>query len=273
VWLSAQFRPNYRYPFLGAVTALQLGIIAFARPGDRHARAALGAVGAVLALTLLLLAPHVGKLPAEGLGGRLLYQSAVFYAVLVAIALRHSRLNYLLWGATIALLILHAAFQHHTLTRWNAAFGAMRALVAEMTRFEAALAPGKYALVLLPGDIDDIPFARNAQGGLMLPPVFPRPMSARLLVQQFDEVPLIPGKIEKGVVTTLKQRPVFEYLAGKRIVTQPPEFPDVVACFAADRKRLVPLEVAAGAALKEWGDALQAALNASPCVTRLPHTR
>jgi hypothetical protein len=81
VWLSAQFRPNYRYPFLAAITALQLAIVVFARPADRHARAALGAVGAVLALTLLLLAPHVGKLPAEGLGGRLLYQSAVFYAV------------------------------------------------------------------------------------------------------------------------------------------------------------------------------------------------
>jgi hypothetical protein len=273
VWLSAQFRPNYRYPFLGVLTALQLAIIVFARPVDRHARAALAAAGAVLALTLALLAPHVGKLPQEGLGGRLLYQSAVFYAVLVAIALRHSRLNYLLWGTTLALLILHASFQHHALKRWNAAFGAMRALVPEMTRFEAALAPGDYALVLVPGDIDDIPFARNAQGGLMLPPVFPRPMSARLLVQQYDEVPLLPGKIETGVVSTLKQRTVFDYLGGKRIVTNPPEYPNVVVCFAADRRRLVPLAVSAARSPKEWADAVQTALNASPCVTRLPHTR
>ena len=273
VWLSAQFRPSYRFPFLGVLTAVQVAIIVFAKPRDGRAPAALAAAGAVLALTLLLLAPHVGKLPEEGLGGRLLYQSAVFYAVLTVIALRHSRLPYLLWGVTLALVILHAAFQHHALARWNAAFVEMRALVSELARLDARLAPGDYALVLVPGDIDDIPFARNAQGGLMLPPVFPRAMSARLLVQQYDEVPLLPGKIESGVVSTLKKRPVFDYLAGKRIVTTPPEYPNVVVCFAVERHRLVPLDIAPAESPKAWADAVQAALNASRCVTGLPHTR
>ena len=272
-WLSAQFRPHYRYPFLCALTALQAAIIVFARPREAHARAALAAMGAVLALTLLLLAPHVGKLPAEGLGGRLLYQSAVFYAVLTVVALRHSRLVYLLWGVTLALLLMHAAFQSHALARWSAAFAEMRALVAEVRKLDAGLAPGDYALVLVPGDIDDIPFARNAQGGLMLPPVFEHSMSARLLVQQYDEVPLLPGKIETGVISTLKKRSVFDYLEGKRIVTTPPEYPSVVVCFAADRHRLMPLAVAPAQSAKAWADSVQAALNASPCVTRLPHTR
>ncbi|MEP7068361.1 MAG: hypothetical protein ABI789_03935 [Usitatibacter sp.] len=272
-WLSAQFRPHYRYPFLVALTVLQLAIIVFARPRERRAREALFASGALLALTLVLLAPHVGKLPEEGLGGRLLYQSAVFYAVLAAVALRHSRLAYLLWGVTLAALLLHAAFQHHAIARWSVAYAEMRELVAEVERLDRRLAPGEYALVLVPGDIDDIPFARNAQGGLMLPPVFSRSMSARLLVQQYDEVPLLPGKIETGVVSTLKVRSVFDYLGGKRIVTTPPEYPSDVLCFASDRHRLVPLAVAPAATPQAWAGAVQAALDASPCVTRMPHTR
>ncbi len=272
-WLSAQFRPHTRYPFLVALTVVQLAIVVFARPAERRAREALFAAGAVLVVTLALLAPHVGRLLEEGLGGRLLYQSAVFYAVLTVVALRHSRLRYLLWGVTLALVLLHAAFQHHALARWSAAFAQMRAVVTEVGGLHARLMPGDFALVLLPAALDDIPFASAAQGGLMLPPIYPRPMSARLLVQQYDEVPLLPGKIETGVISTLKQRTVFDYLAGKRIVTTPPEYPNVVVCFAADRHRLVPLAAAPAESPKAWADALQLALNASPCVTRLPHTR
>ena len=193
--------------------------------------------------------------------------------MLTVVALRHSRLAYLLWGITLALVLLQAAFQYHALTRWNAAYFEMRALVAEVRRLDASLKPGDYALVLVPGALDDIPFARNAQGGLMLPPVYPRPMSARLLVQQYDEVPLLPGKIETGVVSTLKHGTVFEYLAGKRVTTTPPEYPNVVVCFASDRHRLVALDVAPGPAPQAWADALQVALNASPCTTHVPRTR
>ena len=272
-WLSAQFRPNYRYPFLCVLTLLQLAIIVFARPVERRAREALFAAGSILFLTLALVSPHVGKLPDEGLGGRLLYQSAGFYAVLTVVALRHSRLRYFLWGVTLAVVLLHAAFQYHALGRWNAAFAEMRSLVAEIARLDARLKPGDYALVLIPPAIDDIPFGRNAQGGLMLPPVYPRPMSARLLVQQYDEVPALAGKIETGVVSTLKERSVFEYLAGKRVTTTPPQYPNVVVCFSSDRHRLMPLDVAPGTAPQAWTDAVQVALNASPCTTHVPHTR
>ena len=272
-WLSAQFRPNYRYPLLCVLTLLQLAIIAFARPVERRAREALFAAGSILVLTLALVSPHVGKLPDEGLGGRLLYQSAVFYAVLTVVALRHSRLRYFLWGVTLAVVLLHAAFQYHALGRWNAAFAEMRALVAQIARLDARLKPGDYALVLIPPAIDDIPFGRNAQGGLMLPPVYPRPMSAHLLVQQYDEVSVLAGKIETGVVSTLKERSVFEYLAGKRVTTTPPQYPNVVVCFSSDRHRLMPLDVAPGTAPQAWTDAVQVALNASPCTTHVPHTR
>ena len=272
-WLEGQFRPAYRYPFLCVLTAVQVAIIAFARPIDRRGREAIFCAAALLVITLLLILPHVGKMREDGLGGRLIYQSAVFYAVLAAVALRHARLAYLLWGVTLAVVLLQAAFQYHALTRWNAAYAEMRALVAEIGRLDASAKPGDYTLVIVPGALDDIPFGGNAQGGLMLPPLFPKGMATRLLVQTSNEIPLIAGKVATGVVSTLKERSVFEYLAGKRITTTPPEYPTAVVCFASDRHRLIPLALPAGPAPEAWGAALQRAYDASPCVTNAPRTR
>jgi hypothetical protein len=272
-WLVGQFRPAYRYPFLCVLTAVQVAIIVFARPKDRRGREAIFCAAALVVLTLLLILPHVGKMREDGLGGRLIYQSAVFYGVLTVVGLRHARLTYLLWGVTLAVVLLQAAFQSHALTRWSAAYGEMRALVAEIHRLDAAARPGEYALVIMPGDLDDIPFGGNAQGGMMLPPLFPKDMSTRLLVQTSNELPLVAGKVATGVVSTLKKRSVFEYLAGKRIVTTPPEYPDVVVCFASDRHRLIPLAIAPGPTPEAWGVALQHAYNASPCVINAPRTR
>jgi hypothetical protein len=268
VWLSAQFRPTYRYPFLCALTLLQLAIIAFARPREARAREAIFGAAAITAITLLLLAPHVGKLPEDGLSGRLLYQSSAFYGVLAAIALRHARLKYLLWGVTLALVLLHAGFQRHAIARWSNAFVEMRALVPAIKNLHDGLAPADYALVLAPGGVDDIPFARNAQGGLMLPPIYPAPMSARLLVQQYDEIPLLPGKLREGVVSSLKRQSVFDYLAGKRVTTASPEYPTVVVCWSLPRRSLVRLAVAPGPDPEAWAQAVQRALAASACAQK-----
>lgn len=272
-WLEGQFRPAYRYPLLCLLTALQLAIIAFARPVDRRGREAIFCAASLLAVTLLLILPHVGKLRDDGLGGRLIYQSAVFYAVLAAVALRHARLSYLLWGVTLAVVLLQAAFQYHALIRWKAAYREMRSLVAEIGKLDANAKPGEYALVIVPGALDDIPFGGNAQGGLMLPPLFPKGMSTRILVQTSNEIPLIADKVAAGVISTLKERTVFEYLAGRRIATTPPEYPSAVLCFASDRHRLIALALAPGPTPEAWGTALQRAYDTSPCVTNAPRTR
>ena len=272
-WLEGQFRPAYRYPFLCILTGVQVAIIAFARPRDRRGREAIFCAASLLALTLLLILPHVGKMREDGLGGRLIYQSAVFYAVLVAVGLRHARLAYILWGTTLAVVLLQAAFQYHALTRWRDAYGNMRALVAEIGKLDAASKPGEFTLVVVPGPLDDIPFSGNAQGGLMLPPLFPKGMSSRILVQTSNEIALIAGKVETGVVSTLRERSVFDYLAGKRVTTATPEYPTAVVCFASDRRRLIALAIAPGPTTEAWGAALQRAYDASPCFTNAPRTR
>ncbi len=67
---------------------------------------------------------------------------------------------------------------------------------------------GSYAFVIVPDHLGSIPFARNAQGGLMLPPVQPRSLSQQLIVQLADDLPAWPAQLEKNIVGRLKAEPV-----------------------------------------------------------------
>jgi hypothetical protein len=91
----------------------------------------------------------------------------------------------------------------------------------------------------------------------MLPPVQPRALSYKVLVQETGEIPVLAAKVRDGVVTTLRRAPVFEFVAGKRITTSPPEYPTRVACWSSTRATLVPLEVAPGPDPEAWARSLQ----------------
>jgi hypothetical protein len=264
-FLAAQFRPGQWYPLLVTLTALQCAVVLAGLPHKAPARGALFAAGATALVTLLLLVPHVSRLPASGLGGRLLYQAAAFYGISVAIALRHARLPRLLLGVSLLLVALHAAFQANVLDRWLAAHAGMRALAGEIRRLHEGIAPDEFVLVLAPDALDDIPFARNAQAGLMLPPIQPAALSARLLVQIHFEIPELAGKIRAGVVPTLRRHSVLEYLEGKRVASAALVYPSRVVCWDPARNALVPLEAPAAASPEAWGQALQASLARSPC--------
>ncbi|HST00991.1 MAG TPA: hypothetical protein VLJ84_04970, partial [Usitatibacter sp.] len=206
-WLRAELGPTRRYYGILGLTALQLVLALASREA---ARAAL-AMACVVAMTLLLLVPHVTELPI-GLSGRLFYQSLAFYAVLVTIGLAQSRLRYLMWGASLGLWIFHGAAMHASMERWQGAYAEMRALVARLQAYDRALQPGDFALIVVPSVYDSIPFASSAQGGLMLPPLFAPVDAHRSLVQAEAELADLGGKIAGGVVRTLRERTVGDYL-------------------------------------------------------------
>jgi len=141
----------------------------------------------------------------------------------------------------------------------------MRALIGEIARESAATRAGDYTLVLAPRDFHSIPFAINAQGGLMLPPVFPAPLGNHLLVQIYEEVPELPGKIEDGVVTTLRRHSVLAYLEGVREKAAAPEYPTRVVCWDPQRKQLVPVPVTPGPSPKAWADGIGRYIAGSDC--------
>jgi len=259
-WLRGEFGPPRRFYGIAILTALQV-VLALASRGA--ARAAF-AVAAVVLLTLLLLLPHVAFLPI-GLGGRLFYQTIAFYAVLATIGLAAARLRYLIWGTTLGLWIFHVAAMHATMARWEGAYGEMRGLVTQLQAFDRALGPGQFALVLVPGPYDGIPFARNAQGGLMMPPLFGPGDAHRTLVQTDEEIPQLGAKIAGGVVRTLRERTVADYLGGRAIVTDPPEYPTRVACWDPIASALTPLDVSPQPNPDAYGREVRRAFAASQC--------
>ena len=259
-WLRGEFGPERRFYGIVALTALQV-VLALASRGA--ARAAF-AVASIVLLTLLLLLPHVAYLPI-GLGGRLFYQTLAFYAVLATIGLAQARLRYLMWGATLGLWIFHAAAMHATMARWQGAYGEMRALVGALQAYDRALAPGEFALVVVPGPYDGIPFARNAQGGLMMPPLFEPRDAHHSLVQTEEELPELGGKVASGVVRTLRERTVADYLAGHVIATDPPDDPTRVACWDQLARALRPLAVSPQPTPEAFGREVSRAYADSPC--------
>jgi len=166
---------------------------------------------------------------------------------------------------TVGVALVHGNALLESLDRRVETSGQMRALIGEIARESAATRDGDYVLVLAPRDYRDIPFAINAQGGLMLPPVFPAPLGNHLLVQIYEEIPELPGKIEGGVVTTLRRHSVLEYLEGKRVKAAEPEYPTRVVCWDPKQKRLVPVPVTPGPAPKPWAEAIGRYVAGSDC--------
>lgn len=268
-WFAAHFRPWGHATAVLVLVALQLGMlagVAFAREAPRAVRSAMLALAAAVALTIALVAPHIGRLPPMDLGGRLLYQTTGFYAALVAAALAVARPAWPLAIATVLLAAVNASSLLESLERRVEASLQMRALIGEIARESAATGANGYTLVLAPRDFHDIPFAINAQGGLMLPPVFPEPLGKHLLVQLYEEIPELPGKIESGVVTTMRRYTLFEFLEGKREpATVPPAYPTRVTCWDPKRRQLVPVPVEPGPTPKEWADAISRYVAGSDC--------
>ncbi len=264
-WLEGEFPPPRRFHSIAALTILQLALVAFARPGSRIAVAG---VAAIVGATLALLLPHVEGLDI-GIGGRLFYMTLAFYGVLVTVGLCQARLRYLLWGVTLGLAIFHVAGMHAALARWQSAYGQMRALSAQLHDLDGKLQPGDFALVIVPDTYDGLPFARNAQAGLMIGPLFPPEAARRRLVQLELEFPAIGDKIAHGVVSTLRNRTVYDFAEGHTLVPNPPEYPTRVDCWDAGGAKLVPLAAPAPVSPEGWTREVARAYTRSTCAMQV----
>jgi len=221
-------------------------------------------LGMIVLLTVLLVAPHLGSLPSNGIGGRLLYQSAAFYGALAAAALCVARPALPLLAMTIIVATLSAFSFAETTSRWGAAGEQMRALVSDIARTARDGPASDFTLVLAPSIYDDILFVTNAQGALMSPPVQPAALSGRLLVQNYDDVPLLAPKMVDGVPATMR---ALARLGGRREAAV--GLPTV--CWNPALKRLVPIPLAENLSPAQWAEAIGRALPAVGCTIRPAH--
>ena len=91
----------------------------------------------------------------------------------VAAALDRRRAAAAAWVIAVVLLGSGLMLTRGAVERRAQAGAEVNALIAALAETAEAMPAGSYAFVIVPDRIGAIPFARNAQGGLMLPPVQP----------------------------------------------------------------------------------------------------
>ncbi len=269
-WLAQQLPGDGARKAIYLLTVALAAMVGIALVKDRSARPAILAVVATVAMTVVLLLPHMGKAPEDGIGGRLYYQTAAFYGVMIALLLATTRMPRLVWPLAVALVVLHGAAQWTLLERWKAVHRDLRDIAVGIERLHATLGPGDYAVVLLPQARASIPFAANMQAGLILPPLQPRVLTERLVVQVYSEIPDLGGKVADGLVTTLRAKTVLQWAAGERVRSPTVEYPNRIACWNSARRTMVMLPVAPGPTPEPWTKAIRAALAATDCDRHFP---
>ncbi|MBK6726778.1 MAG: hypothetical protein IPG63_05865 [Xanthomonadales bacterium] len=184
-----------------------------------------------LALSLLSLVPHLSGVLEHGEGGRFYYASGAWLALLMAGAVSPLRRR----AATVAALLMLAAFavaQQHALAQWARAGDAMAKLLPQLSVAAASLGDDEFALVVVPDHIGPVPFARNAQGGIVMPPQQTANLLPRLVPLLPEAIATWPQRIADGDVARIKQRDIAPRL-------------DAVFCFDPAHLRLHRAEQAA----------------------------
>jgi hypothetical protein len=117
-----------------------------------------------------------------------------------------------------------------------------------------------------------VPFARNAQAALLLPPVAPLPLSSRLIVQVVPELAQWPGLFPRDYVSRLMREPLIDVL---RSPARPPHgppyrLPDRYFCWDAAGHVLRPVALAVSADAANWDAAWAGALASPACAQVQP---
>ena len=194
----------------------------------------------------------------HGEGGRVLYALAAIAALTVALPLRSSDGGLRAAAWVIALVLLGSALMltRGMVERRAQAGAEVNALIAALAQTADAMPASSYAFVIVPDRIGSIPFARNAQGGLMSPPVQPRSLSPLLVVQLAEELPRWPTMLENNIIGRLKSEPLEDVTANPQApgTTQPLTVPDHYFCWSLKRHRLEPLPLQFEPGFRDWNE-------------------
>ncbi len=252
-----------------AWASLLLGIAAVsASLRHRAERRVLVALVLTFLAALAMLFSHTGW-SLTGEGGRVLYAIAAIAALALAIPLRtpDRRLRIAAWIVAVVLLASGFALTQAAVERRTQAGAEVRALIAALRETADAVPASSYAFVIVPDHLGSIPFARNAQGGLMLPPVQPRSLSPQLVVQLANDLPAWPAQLEKNIVGRLKVDALAEVAAdrGASATQLPPAVPDRFYCWSPRRHALVALPLVFQPGFGDWNEVWSQALDAAGC--------
>ena len=258
-----------RSAFAGSGLVLLLCALATGVAERAKGRALAAIAFAVLAAFALLL-PH-WKWAGNGEGGRVLLAIGAIALVAAALPLAAAgRPRALAWVAAIVLLGSQWMLAQSVVARWVQAGDDTRALSSALARVAAESTPDGYAFVVVPDHVGAIPFGRNAQGGLMLPPVQAASIAPELIVQTGDELARWPDLFTRDIIGRLRREPVANVAANLLTPKVPPPhaLPDRWFCWSPHTRALVPVTLALEPDLANWDDAWRNALTAAGCAVR-----
>ncbi len=221
---------------------------------------------AVIAAFALLL-PH-WQWAATGEGGRVLLAIGAIAMTAAALPLAAARQPRMLaWIAAIALLASEYVLASSAVGRWVRAGEDTRSLARELAALAESSPANSYAFVVVPDHVGAIPFGRNAQGGLMLPPVQPKPLGAKLVVQTPVELARWPDLFERDIIGRLKREPATSVAANLLTPKVPPPhaLPDRYYCWSPRARALQPVTLALAPDRSNWDAAWRSALAAAGC--------
>jgi hypothetical protein len=140
----------------------------------------------------------------------------------------------------------------------------MKAVVAAVAQI-AAGSPSPPALLLVPDMLGRAAFGRNAQAGLMLPPVQRGALTDRVLVQTDKEISAIPQKIAGGLFDWLPRNSIFSHPAGDAPLPGARATPpSSTLCWSSREHRFKPLDAGTSEGM-EYEHLLRAAYERAGC--------
>ncbi|MEO8674399.1 MAG: hypothetical protein ABI569_02405 [Casimicrobiaceae bacterium] len=266
-WIAVALpEPVPRSVFAGSGLVLLLCALAAGVAERAKARVLAAIAFAVLAAFALLL-PH-WQWAGNGEGGRVLLAIGAIALVAAALPLASAdRPRGLAWIAAIVLLGSQWMLAQSAVARWVQAGDDTRALSGALARVAAETTPEGYAFVVLPDHVGAIPFGRNAQGGLMLPPVQATSIAPKLIVQTGDELARWPDLFSRDIIGRLRREPVASVAANPLTPKVPPPhaLPDRWFCWSPRTHALVPVALGLEPGLANWDVAWRKALAAAGC--------
>jgi hypothetical protein len=236
-------------------------------------------LAATTLLSVVLVLPHLQTLAPNGEQGRLFYTTAALLALTIGMPLvmceRHPARRWsfaIVFGVAIVAVACETVLVRASIAPWVAAGRQARTLLAALPPLALGIPPGGYGFVLVPDHIADVPFGRNAQGGLLSPPAQPAPLTTRVIVQTTDDLPAWPGHIQRGLVTALQRFPLDrvwgEVDSGRAATLAPPVPPTEYFCWGADGEHIVHVTLNAARARADWLGAWRAALAEGRCAVQ-----
>jgi len=278
-WVDATLPlPFARALFLMAIVVLlALGTAACWR--HRASRASWLAVAISALLSIALLLPHLSGLAANGEQGRLFYTTSALLALLVGLALsatvaraRATSKRGRPWqratalGASLVLIIAELLLLRATVAPWSVAGAQARALIVALPGIAGEVPESGYGFVLVPDHLGSVPFGRNAQGGLMLPPTQGLSLSSRLIVQTPADLPAWPANAKRGLVDALRRYPLSQvWSAVASGEAKGTALPTDYFCWAETSERIVRVSLPVSTVQDDWPGAWRSALAGGPC--------